>query len=137
MTILLDANVLISLYVPSHLRYRAAQDWFGALAEPYASCPITQGALMRFAVREGAAAVDAVRLVADLTADPRHEFWPDDLPFDQVRLTGVVGHRQVTDAYLAGLARARHARLATFDRGLAAQHQDVAWLLGGSDDTVG
>jgi uncharacterized protein len=46
-----------------------------------------------------------------------------------VRLDGVIGHRQVTDAYLAELARRREARLATFDKGLAALHADVAELV--------
>lgn len=35
----------------------------------------------------------------------------------------------VTDAYLAELARARDSRLATFDRGLAELHADVADLV--------
>jgi len=39
------------------------------------------------------------------------------------------GQRQVTDAYLAALARVRSGRLATFDRGLAALHADVAFLV--------
>jgi hypothetical protein len=43
-----------------------------------------------------------------------HEFWPDDA-FDTVALNGVIGHRQVTDAYLAHLARVRGGRLATFN----------------------
>lgn len=44
-------------------------------------------------------------------------------------MAGVIGHRQVADAYLAGLARARGGRLATFDAGLAALHPDVAELV--------
>jgi predicted nucleic acid-binding protein len=44
-------------------------------------------------------------------------------------MDGVIGHRQVTDAYLAQLARANHGRLATFDRGLAALHTDIAELI--------
>lgn len=38
-------------------------------------------------------------------------------------------HRQVTDAYLAALARTHGGRLLTFDRGLAAAHADVAELI--------
>jgi uncharacterized protein len=41
----------------------------------------------------------------------------------------VLGHRQVTDAYLAALARHHHGKLATFDKGLAALHSDVAVAL--------
>lgn len=64
-----------------------------------------------------------------LASNGGHEFWPDDLPFFDVRMTGVIGHRQVTDAYLAALARAHGVRLATFDTGLAALHPDVATLV--------
>ena len=64
-----------------------------------------------------------------ITAQPRHEFWPDQVPFPDVELTGVIGHRQVTDAYLAQLARSRVGRLATFDQGLAQLHTDVAHLV--------
>jgi uncharacterized protein len=39
------------------------------------------------------------------------------------------GHRQVTDAYLAALARKHGAKLATFDQALALVHPDVAVLL--------
>jgi predicted nucleic acid-binding protein len=56
-------------------------------------------------------------------------FWPDDLGFQQVSMVGVVGHRQVTDAYLAQLARQHQSTLVTLDAGLAAQHMDVARLL--------
>lgn len=45
-------------------------------------------------------------------------------------MAGVVGHRQVTDAYLAQLARARSARLATLDRGLCVAHPDVTEPVG-------
>jgi hypothetical protein len=61
-----------------------------------------------------------------LVQHDRHDFWSDDVSYLDVRLEGVVGHRQVTDAYLAGLARGRGGRLATFDGGLAALHPDVA-----------
>jgi predicted nucleic acid-binding protein len=44
-------------------------------------------------------------------------------------MTGVIGHRQVTDAYLAHLARTRNGRLATFDQGLAKTHPDVVDLV--------
>ena len=51
------------------------------------------------------------------------------VPYDAEALRGVVGHRQVTDAYLAALTRARRGRLATLDKGLAISHADVAYLL--------
>ena len=36
-----------------------------------------------------------------------------------------MGHRQVTDAYLAALARHHGGKLVSFDKGLVALHQDV------------
>ena len=55
--------------------------------------------------------------------DLDHAFWPDDLPFaEAVVFTGarLVGHQQVTDAYLLGLALRRGGVLATLDERIAA-----------------
>jgi hypothetical protein len=49
-----------------------------------------------------------------------------------VPVDGIIGHRQVTDAYLAQLARAHRARLATFDQAMAKLHSDVADLVAGN-----
>ena len=58
-----------------------------------------------------------------------HEFWPDDLSYQDVPVRGVIGHRQVTDAYLAQLARKNKGRVATFDKGFAGLHPDVTDLI--------
>ena len=67
--------------------------------------------------------------MARTTTDPRHSFWADDLPYDDQTLRGVIGHRQVTDSYLAALARHRQGRVATFDAGFVASHPDVTELI--------
>ena len=126
MSVLLDSNVLIAMVAVDHVHHDAAEAWFADLSGAFATCPITQGALVRLLVRHGATADQAGRVLAGVTANEAHEFWPDDLGYTEVAMTGVVGHRQVTDAYLAGLARHRGARLATFDQGLAAVHPDIA-----------
>jgi predicted nucleic acid-binding protein len=51
--------------------------------------------------------------------------------FHDIPVAGIIGHRQVTDAYLAHLARSYSARLATFDQALAKLHADVADLIPG------
>jgi toxin-antitoxin system PIN domain toxin len=127
-TVLLDASLLIALAVVEHIHHDAADLWFSELDGGYATCPLTQGALVRHVLRLGDVAL-ALRFLSALTALPQHEFWADDIGFDRVELRGVVGHRQVTDAYLAGLARHRGGRLATFAPGLAALHPDVAVLV--------
>ena len=80
-------------------------------------------------IRHGRGATDAHTQLRALGEDPRHEFWPDDISYRDVPLTGVIGHRQVTDAYLVQLARAHGGRLATFDKGLAALHGDVVLVV--------
>lgn len=129
MTALLDANVLIALTVEDHRQHATALSWFRARTDPFATCPLTQGALLRTILREGGSATQALDVIAALTADPGHQFWSGSIGYDQVSLRGVVGHRQVTDAYLAALSRHRDAQLATFDRGVALVHPDVALLL--------
>ena len=58
-----------------------------------------------------------------------HEFWADDLPYQASHLRGVIGHRQVTDAYLVALAAHHGGRVVTLDKGLAALHGDGVLLL--------
>lgn len=78
---------------------------------------------------EGLDSAAAVQVLHDLMAHPRHRFWPDSLAYGEVLLRGVLGHPQVTDAYLAALARHHGAKLTTMDKGLAALHGDVAVML--------
>jgi toxin-antitoxin system PIN domain toxin len=128
-TVLLDANVLIALLVDDHVHHRAAEAWFAALDGNFATCPVTQGSLVRLLIREGRPAVAAQAIVRETTAHPRHEFLIDDVSYADVPVRGIIGYRQVTDAYLAQLARSRQARLATFDLALAKLHHDVADLV--------
>ncbi|HEV7421948.1 MAG TPA: TA system VapC family ribonuclease toxin [Mycobacterium sp.] len=129
MTALLDANVLIALVIAEHVHHDAAAEWLSTSESDFATCPITQGSLVRFLLRSGHSASAARDVVIAVGGVSRHEFWPDHVPFADVELGGVVGHRQVTDAYLAQLARSREGQLATLDSGLAHIHGDVAVLI--------
>jgi toxin-antitoxin system PIN domain toxin len=121
--------VLVALAVVDHVHHAAARAWWRDVRPVFATCPITQGTLLRLLLRQGVDAEVALGVLAGVTEHPRHQFWPDDRPYDAVALRGVIGHRQVTDGYLAALARARSGRLATFDRGLAVSHADIVDLL--------
>lgn len=129
MTVLLDANVLIALVVDEHVHHAAAEDWFAGMGEGFATCPITQGSLVRLLIREGQPASVAKDVISEVTGHPRHDFWPDDVSYLDVPADGIIGHRQVTDAYLAQLAAARGSRLATFDLALAKLRPDVVDLV--------
>lgn len=130
-TCLLDGNVLVALSDAAHVHHEAAARWFAAGDAPFATCPITQGTLLRMLLQFKAVAgiAEAADFLARFTAHPRHRFWPEDLPYSAVGWRGVQGQRQVTDAYLAALARHHGGRLVTFDRGLAALHDDVTALI--------
>lgn len=126
-THLLDGNVLVALTSSSHVHHAPAQRWFANQRGDFATCPITQGTLIRLLMRLGNLGPEAaVSVLTAVTKHPRHRFWPDVLAYQEIDWRGVLGHRQVTDAYLAALARRHQGRLATFDRGLAALHADVA-----------
>jgi len=124
---LLDSNVLVALVSSTHIHHHAAQKWFAASDEPFATCPITQGTLLRLLMQIGELTSDtALAVLAGVAAHARHRFWPDSLGYADISWRGVLGHRQVTDAYLAGLARHHGGRLVSFDAGLVALHTDVA-----------
>jgi uncharacterized protein len=77
---LLDCNVLVALLAGGHVHHAAAQDWFATSACPVATCPITQGTLVRLLMQlEGLDSAAAVQVLNGLTAHPRHQFWPDSL----------------------------------------------------------
>ena len=129
MTVLLDANVLVALVVAEHVHHDVSASWLANDDSGFATCPITERSLMRFLVRSGHSAPAARDVIVAVGNATRHEFWPEDVSFADVQLTGVIGHRHVTDAYLAQLARKRKARLVTLDKGLAEVHSDVATLI--------
>jgi len=72
-----------------------------------------------------------------LVQQKHHVFWPDDIRLlDQQSPTGLlVGQRQVTDAYLLGLAIRHGGRLVTLATGVAAllprrsPHQDALCMV--------
>ena len=102
---------------------------WAATAERIALCPIVEGALIRFLIHLGQSQATAKTLLDNLYASPRFEFWPDAISYGRADLAHVIGHRQVTDAYLVATAAARHAQLVTFDQALAeAMPQHVALI---------
>jgi toxin-antitoxin system PIN domain toxin len=126
-TALLDLNILTALLWPAHEHHEAAHRWFGHRADArWATCPLTQLGFVRvvsnpaFSRDAPSPAAAAVLLEANLT-HPAHEFWTESLQVPAAikgMETGLQGYRQLTDAYLLGLARHRKSVLATFDRGL-------------------
>jgi predicted nucleic acid-binding protein len=123
---LLDSNVLIALATPEHSLNARAAAWFRQ-GHRFATCPITQGALVRFHLRVGvdATAESAKMLLEGISGLSRHELWADDVSYVDLPVRGIQGHRQVTDGYLAMLARRHGGLVATMDEGLAALQDGV------------
>jgi toxin-antitoxin system PIN domain toxin len=131
---LLDVNLLIALAWPSHIHHELAQTWFRrGRRSGFRTCPVTQAGFVRISsnpkfTSAAVAPVDALALLDRITNLPEHEFWPDDVSLQdalsKIRPL-VAAHRQVTDAYLAGLARAHGGILATLDRGAAVLSSSV------------
>jgi hypothetical protein len=128
MTTLLDANALIALLWPTHEHHAAMRQWFRQHADAgWATTALTQGAFVRIVSQPAFAGRGIpVAEVADLLlrnlAHPKHRLLALDFGFDSVLSVctgGLLGHRQVTDAWLLAAAIRHGAQLLTFDTGLA------------------
>ena len=125
---LLDANLLIALTHAAHIHHSEAHAWFALQPKRrWATCAITQLAFVRLTsnpkvVGGETTPAEALQALAAMVARPAHEYWsdaPEPAHLATLRSPALVGHRQVTDAYLLGLAVHKQQRLATLDRGLA------------------
>ena len=125
---LLDANVLIALTAAEHEHHEAAVEWLAETTQ-FATCPTTEGALLRFLLRLGEPATMALERLRLIRALPAAEFWPSDLSYADIDAAGLIGHHQATDLYLACLAAAHGGLLATFDKALHASRPDLTFLI--------
>ena len=125
---LLDVNLLIALAWPSHVHHHLAQKWFAKKRTAgFRTCPLTQIGFVRISsnpkfTADAVSPHQALTLLERITNLPEHKFWPADLALSDAvsKLDPLVGHRQLTDAYLMAVARARRGVLATLDRGALA-----------------
>jgi toxin-antitoxin system PIN domain toxin len=127
--VLLDINVLIALADQKHVAYSKTHKWFLGLAgRPWATCALTVAGFVRITTnprffQPRLEVWEAIELLTRLTALPGHRFWPIDITFAEAVQSfqeRLFGHRQVTDAYLLGLAIKHKGRLATLDRSIEA-----------------
>jgi toxin-antitoxin system PIN domain toxin len=130
MTALLDVNVMIALFDPSHVHHEAAHRWF-AKTKPkgWATCPITENGMVRVLSSpgyplHGLLANDLIDRLRRFRRSGHHLFWPDDVSLtDEKRFDTafIRGHRKLTDVYLLGLAEHHNGFLATFDLSIPTQ----------------
>jgi uncharacterized protein len=124
---LLDVNALIALGWEGHAGHPAMHSWFKRQARHgWATCAMTQAGFVRV-LSQPAPGLSASS-IPDLTeallrnlAQPAHRLVPLDFGWDAVMACctgGVVGHRQVADAFLLTAAVRNGMKLLTFDKGL-------------------
>jgi toxin-antitoxin system PIN domain toxin len=124
---LLDANLLIALAWPQHVHHAKAHEWFAKVGRAaWATCPLTELAFIRISsnpkiIPEAVTPREALTMLMKIVGLSGHHFWTDEVTptkaatFDSLAL---VGHRQVTSAYLVALAQHHKGKLATLDGGV-------------------
>ena len=126
---LLDVNVLVALVWPAHEWHVAVQRWFASNARHgWATCAFTQAGFVRILSnpafsRDAVTPQEAINLLKANLQHRFHRFWAEEIGFaEAVEPFGrrIVGHRQVSNAYLLGLAIHHGGKLATLDRAVPA-----------------
>jgi toxin-antitoxin system PIN domain toxin len=122
---LLDVNVLVAIFDQFHKHHEDAHRWLQQHRKyGWATCPITINGCVRVLSTPGYPAgtwapSELIERVRRLCSDSDHYFWADSVVLTDESLfqpSMIRGHRNITDAYLLGLAVRNHGRLATFDQ---------------------
>ncbi len=125
---LLDVNVLVALMWPTHEFHHRVQEWFARRASHgWATCPFTEAGFVRIVANpafspDALTPQEALALLRANLRPPHHHFWSEDISFsdavDPFR-NMLLGHQQVSDAYLLGLAIYKKGKLITLDRSVS------------------
>lgn len=116
----------MALFNADHVHHTLAHDWFSEERETgWATCPLTENGFVRLLAQPASGlemrSVDLIDRLSRFCASRHHVFWPDALSLCDASLFNqsyIVGHRQLTDVYLLGLAVKMGGRLATCDRSI-------------------
>lgn len=122
--VLLDVNALVALALTTHQHHRAAHRHLAGV-EQWATCPVTEAALVRLLLNPAVTgrqrgADEALAVLVGMRGDRRWTFLGDSTSLADPTVETVVltGHQQVTDLHLVNLAAHHGAVLATFDAAL-------------------
>jgi toxin-antitoxin system PIN domain toxin len=121
---LFDVNVLVALLDEDHKHHRVVTEWFDAPRLQWAVCPFTEAGFLRYMTRPKAGNLsmeEATALLVRLAQEPGYHYQPISAAWQtlcQPFFQRLFGHKQITDAYLLGLAIHEDLILVTFDKGI-------------------
>jgi uncharacterized protein len=122
---LLDVNVLVALTEQDHVHHKIVTRWFNASGRhDWGICPFTEAGYLRVLARtrEDAHTVEEVgEMLVDLAAQPGYRYWPISADWKTIAAPfrgRIFGARQITDAWLLGLAVKENGVLVTLDRAI-------------------
>jgi uncharacterized protein len=122
---LLDVSVLLALHRPSHEAHRKVIRWFHTDGQKaFSTCAMTQAGFIRLIMNpqlsdRKVSQDEARHLLNELTHMKGHAYWNSSVSYAEATAplaSRIMGHRQVTDAYLLGLAIHENGVLATLDQ---------------------
>jgi toxin-antitoxin system PIN domain toxin len=135
---LLDVNTLIARVFEDHMHHGIVTEWFSASGLEWAICPFTEAGFLRYATRRenGNLSVrEATAILKNLAQHPGYHYRPvsqDWRTLTKPFFRRLHGYKQVTDAYLLGVAVQEGLVLVTFDRAilhLAGEHSGHVLML--------
>jgi len=126
MTNLLDGNVLAGLVFKTHVHHARCNKWFAGQVHSFATCSVTQAILLKMHMKMAAdnSAQAAWNTLKQIVNHSKHQFWEDNFSYQDVPFQLLYDYRQVTNAWLAELARRRAGKVATLDASFAALFPD-------------
>ncbi len=119
----LDVNVFVALLAENHIHHQLVTEWFNASPSlQWAICPFTEAGFLRNATapRPGQITMsEATAVLARMAEHPGYHYLPISAEWHTLCspfFRRLYGTKQVTDAYLLGLAVSEGLTLVTLDK---------------------
>jgi predicted nucleic acid-binding protein len=135
---LLDVNVFVALLAENHIHHQVVTSWFNSPGLQWAICALTEAGFLRNATAPRPGQITMHEATAVLAVMAQHAGYSYLLITADWRtlcspfFKRLYGTKQVTDAYLLGLAVRENLVLVTLDKAilhLAGEHQNHVLLL--------
>lgn len=122
---LLDVNVFLALVSENHRHHQLVTKWFNTPGLEWAICPFTEAGFLRNATapRPGQITMsEATAILARMAQEPGYDYLPIEADWQTLCspfFKRLYGTKQVTDAYLLGLAVQSRLVLVTMDKAIS------------------